>query len=132
MRNLNFLRPRIAAIANPNSAIIGGAGTSVPLLVPVVPLEPLVDDVDVEELVLDDVEELVLLVTPEVEPPLLLDEELDDEPELLLELVAPDDVAPDDVAPDDVAPEDVAPDEVPPDVEELLEDEPDEELDELV
>jgi len=70
----NLRRPRIAAAAMPNSAIIGGAGTSVPLLLPEV--DELVEDEDEVELdveVEDDVEveldvlveddELVLVVT---------------------------------------------------------------------
>ena len=40
----NLRRPRIAAAAMPNSAIIGGAGTSVPLLLPEV--DELVEDED--------------------------------------------------------------------------------------
>ena len=54
-------RPRIAAAAKPNSAIIGGAGTSVPLLLP-----------EVDELVEDEVE---------------LDVEVEDEVELELDVL---------------------------------------------
>ena len=53
--------------AAPNSKVIGGAGTGVPLVELVEPLElPLVDE-DVDELVLDEVDELVEL-EPELEP----------------------------------------------------------------
>ena len=62
MRNLR--RPRIAAAAKPNSAIIGGAGTSVPLLLP-----------EVDELVDDEVE-LDVEVEDEVELDVLVEDEL--------------------------------------------------------
>ena len=62
MRNLR--RPRIAAAAKPNSAIIGGAGTSVPLLLP-----------EVDELVDDEVE-LDVEVEEEVELDVLVEDEL--------------------------------------------------------
>lgn len=85
-------RPRMAAAAMPNNAIIGGAGTSVPLLVDEeVPLE--LDELDEDELLLDDEDdELVLLViSPEVE---LLPEdedelELEDDEPLLPDVLAP-------------------------------------------
>ena len=62
MRNLR--RPRIAVAAKPNSAIIGGAGTSVPLLLP-----------EVDELVDDEVE-LDVEVEDEVELDVLVEDEL--------------------------------------------------------
>lgn len=97
MRTLNLRRPRIAAAAAPNKMVIGGAGTSVPLLVPPEELDELLEpleELEDEELELDedellDEEELVLLVIlpellPLVDMPLVLPPELEelDEDEL--------------------------------------------------
>ena len=60
----NLRRPRIAAAAIPNSAIIGGAGTSVPLLLPELEVELELDVLVEEELEVevedDDAEDVLL------------------------------------------------------------------------
>jgi hypothetical protein len=72
-------RVRIAAAARPNSAIIGGAGTSWPPLV-----LPLDEDEELLLLELDDDELL-----PDEEPDELLDDEDDDEELLVLLVISP-------------------------------------------
>ena len=67
-------RPRIAAAAKPNSAIIGGAGTSVPLLVPL------------PELVEEDVDDEV-----ELEVDVLLEVDVDDDVEVELDVLVEED-----------------------------------------
>lgn len=90
MPGRSLRRVRIAAAARPNSAIIGGAGTSWP------PLEP---DDDEDELLLDELdedEELLLLPVDPVDVPVELDdeEELDEDDEELVLLVMSPEVVP--------------------------------------
>jgi hypothetical protein len=76
-------RPRIAAAAAPNRIIIGGAGTGVPLLpdVPELPDEELLEDELLDEDDDDELELVLLVMLPELEPlvEMPLEEELPDE-----------------------------------------------------
>lgn len=113
-------RPRMAAAARPNRIVIGGAGTSVPLLVApdVIPELPLVlpeveedveveveldvdveDDVEVEDDVLEEVEVDDELVTAPVEV-LTFPDEVDTAPVLVETAPVEEDTSPeDDTAP---------------------------------